>query len=298
MKVYIITGCCGFIGFHLSKKLLDTGNLIIGIDNTQKEYGLNNLEELRKYPNFKFLFRHLDCVDIDSFPYDIDGVFHLAYTPRVQKSFDYMIETTHNNMVMTARVLEWCRKNKTKLVFASSSTAITCLSPYGIQKNACENLMSLYNNKMGVPTISLRYFSVVGKNMNTTDDYTLLLPKLIDCALNDKEFTLYGDGTIMRDFTHVSDVVDATILAMEKPCFGVLDVGFGQPYTVRDIIKMVEKETGKTIFIKYERERVEPSKTEALKKYETEKVLGWVPKITIQETIKEMVEERKNETNN
>lgn len=289
---YLVTGGAGFIGYHLVKKLAEDGHAVDFIDNCSNgDYSYNNWDKLSKLKNVRGYPLDITYQKFPDEPYD--GIFHLAATPRVQLSFDRPIETNHNNLTSLLRMLEYAKKNKIKrFVSASSSTAGTAMSPYGVQKLCGEYYVKLYTEHLGLSGVSLRYFSVYGNNMDEKSGYALLIPKLIDCALNGTEFTLYGDGSVKRDFTFIDDIVDATIKAMDSEYVGVLEVGYGEPQSVATVIKSVEEITGQLIKINQKPERVEPKTTEAKGTWFTQDVLGWEPQTSFSEGIRKCVEDK------
>lgn len=179
----LVTGCAGFIGSHLVDRLLDMGYEVIGIDCFTDYYSRwikeRNLENVLKNERFKFIERDILELDLEKIIDGVDYVFHEAAQAGVRKSWgdDFKIYVD-NNILATQKLLEACKdKNIKKFVFASSSSVYgdveklpmredyypKPLSPYGASKLACEGLCYLYWKNYGVPTISLRYFTVYGE---------------------------------------------------------------------------------------------------------------------------------------
>lgn len=284
MKKILVTGGLGFIGYHLTKRLLGQGYTVDIVDNfSRREYSRKNFEELNELDDV--LIFDYDITDdtiwfeLDT---DYDCIFHLAALPRVQYSFDNIAKTTFHNCVGTANVVEFCRKYDIRVVFASSSTAIKKISPYGQQKAYCEELIESCLDKYTIA----RLFSVYGTNMDTSGNYTLLIPELIDCALTGRTFNLYGDGSKKRDFTYVDDV---SIALMDLITYSddqiplKIDIGNSQPRSIIEAINIVQEATGKKISINFNPGRKEEEVTKANNRW-----LGMLP---LEQGIKLIVEE-------
>lgn len=265
MKI-LITGGLGFIGYHLTKKLDELEHEVHVVDNfTNREYCEKNSLELSKLSNVSVYEKDLVTDDLSSLDDDFDFVVHLAALPRVQYSFDNLVKTTTVNCVSTAKIVEFCKRIDAPLVFSSSSTAIKEMSPYGSQKAYAENIIKQNLEKYYI----LRLFSVYGKNMNTTGDYTLLIPELITCALTGRTFNLYGDGTVKRAFTYVDDVVDKFLFVMSEKKTnqrtlypsGTYNVGRDISESVMRVLKIVQTQTGKKINVHFHPARTEEAIT-------------------------------------
>lgn len=282
-KKVLVTGGLGFIGYHLTKQLVSEGWGVDIVDNfSHGEYSHDNYKELSELPNV--LIADLDLTTDEIFDLDADdyeAVFHLAALPRVQYSFDNITKTTFNNCVSTANIVEFCRGKDVKLIFASSSTAIGKISPYGQQKAYGEQLISSCLKKYTIA----RLFSVYGPRMNVSGDYTLLIPELISCARRGKKFNLYGDGSVKRDFTYVDDIVEALIdLIDDKNChMKPLSLGNNNPRTVMEAIRIVEEITGRKIDINLQPARKEEKVTKA-------KAMRLLSHTTLEEGIKKTIE--------
>jgi nucleoside-diphosphate-sugar epimerase len=233
----VVTGAAGFIGSHLCERLLADGWAVLGIDcltpfysRSQKE---RNLDGLRSYPGFRFEPMDLRSGELRSILHDGDVVFHLAGQPGVRPSWaDGFAEYAEHNLLVTQRLLEAVSAVEIgRFVFSSSSSVYgnadeyPCtegtlpqpFSPYGVTKLAAEHLCRLYADNRGVPSVSLRYFTVYGPRQRPD----MAFHRMISSALSGEPFPVYGSGTQVRDFTFVSDVVAATIAA------GVVDVAPG-----------------------------------------------------------------------
>jgi nucleoside-diphosphate-sugar epimerase len=313
---YIVTGGLGFIGYHLSKRLLNDGHEVVIFDNFRnKEYSEKNaVKLLNKYPG-KCYIGEADICNLsyyDNVLTKIDGIFHLAAIPRVSYSIDNPVETSRTNIDGTVEVLEYARRNKIpKVIFASSSSVygdnstpfrenFICYpkSPYAIQKLTGEMYMEFYNDYRGVKTQSLRFFNVYGPNQDENHPYALLIPKAISCALKDEPIPIYGDGENARDFTYVDDVVEACVLVMEADDVltgDVFNVGAENPHTVNEVLDLIQKHLpDKDITINRLPPRVEPKKTYADSTL-LNTVFTWTPKTDIETGIINCIKDMRGE---
>ena len=243
MKV-LVTGGAGFIGTELVKKLTESGHDVISIDNTINEK--------------KFLEQGYICLDICNYKHlyklknilqEVDVVYHLAAKKDLQASFDSAISYHNTNVVGTLNLLELCREAEVKrLVFASTCAvygetsqsgfykekiAPKPLSPYGLQKFTAEQYCNMYSRYHGVDTVSLRYFNVFGSG--TKDG---VVPILLNQHKNKEPLTIFGTGEHSRDFIHVDDVVNATILAGDHNTAhngDIYNVAFGDCTSINEI---------------------------------------------------------------
>lgn len=246
MKNILITGTSGFIGSHLAKKL-DLTNKVVGIDN------LSSLNEVSKKRSSLFestlkMSVHSDFVDLLNDKPEI--IVHLAAETGIAASLKNPSLYFFQNIEGTLNVLEQCRKNGIKyLIYASSSSVYepnqsrmsensphnSQLSFYGTTKRMSEIMVENYCRQYGLVAIGLRFFTVYGSWVRT-DMAAYRFMKLID---NNEPITLYNNGNVYRDFTHVSDVIECIVLLIDKIMtekkgfHKILNVGFGAPISVK-----------------------------------------------------------------
>jgi UDP-glucose 4-epimerase len=265
----LVTGAAGFIGSHLTSALLARGASVIGIDCFTDYYPRRikeaNLAHNSDHAGFRFVETSLADADLAELLDGVTHVFHLAAQAGVRKSWgrDFRIYTV-NNVDASQLLLEACvGRPLEKFVYASSSSVYgdsaampmseTALpqpvSPYGVTKLAAEQLCHLYWVNHGVPTVSLRYFTVFGPRQRPD----MAFHRFIRAALQAQAITLYGDGEQTRDFTFVADAVAATVAAGDHGRPGaVYNIGGGSRVSMNDVIALIAGATGKTLDIRRE----------------------------------------------
>jgi UDP-glucose 4-epimerase len=258
----LVTGAAGFIGSTLAERLVRAGEDVVGIDCFTDYYPRaakeRNLSFLRTAPNFRFLEARIQDAELRSLLSDRTHVFHLAAQAGVRKSWgrDFDVYTT-NNIEATQVLLEAAVGAPIeKLVYASSSSVYGDLvampmredalpqpvSPYGVSKLAAEQLCYLYFVNFGVPTVSLRYFTVYGPRQRPDMGFHRFLRATIERT----PISLYGDGEQTRDFTYVDDAVSATIAAALKGVPGrVYNIGGGSRVSINHVLEIIGRVTGR-----------------------------------------------------
>jgi UDP-glucose 4-epimerase len=264
----IVTGAAGFIGSHLCEHLVRAGHHVTGIDCFTDYYARaikeQNIRLVLGTPRFAFLEEDLLQADVEACFAGADYVFHLAGQPGVRGSWGDRFEMyVRNNIVATQRILEAAKQVRLKkLVYASSSSiygdaerlptpedVTPCpISPYGVTKLAGEHLSILYHRSYGVPAICLRYFSVYGPRQRPD----MAFHRFIQALQSGDEITIYGDGNQTRDFTFVGDIVEGTMCAALSDVVGqVFNLGGGSRASVRQVIGILEKVTGKQAWVRH-----------------------------------------------
>lgn len=258
----MVTGCAGFIGSHLSERLLESGVEVIGIDCFNDNYGrkekIANLDSSRSWDNFEFLPLDLARGDLAEVVEGCDAVFHLAAEPGVRPSWGNRFETyVRNNVLATQLLLEAARDAHIRFVYASSSsiygqaetfpTSETVtprpFSPYGVTKLAAEHLCSAYHQNFGLPTVSHRFFTVYGPRQRPDMAFT----RFLSTIHNGGEINVYGDGRQSRDFTYVEDIVSALIASSvrEEAIGETFNLGGGTQIELRDVLALMTEISGR-----------------------------------------------------
>ncbi|MGH3505828.1 MAG: NAD-dependent epimerase/dehydratase family protein [Nocardioidaceae bacterium] len=248
----LVTGAAGFIGSHLSEALVGSGHEVVGLDVFAPFYDgdskRRNLAALLEHPAFELVERDLLAVSTDGLLQGVDAVAHLAGQPGVTTSWGSDFERyLADNVLATQRLLDAATRCRLqRFVYASSSSVygprvaepallgLRPASPYGVSKLAAELLVETYARSFGVPGVSLRYFSVYGPRQRPD----MAVHRFVEALLDGRPVDIFGDGRQARDFTYVSDVVDATMRALdaELPPGLVVDVAGGTPITVDALV--------------------------------------------------------------
>jgi UDP-glucose 4-epimerase len=289
----LVTGGAGFIGSNLVDKLIDLGHEVICIDNESAEchetFYWND-----KAQNYKYDICNYE--DIKDLFLGVDFVFHVASDARIQPAILNPRKSIESNAVGTANILELCRVNNVKrFIYSSTSSAYgkkslipnietqqsDPLTPYSAAKVFGENLARVYYNLYGLETISLRYFNVYGDRQPLKGQYAPVIGLFMKQQEYGKPVTVVGDGLQRRDFTHVSDVVEANIISTEVTTgFGeVYNIGFGSNYSILDIANTISND------VKFIPPRVGEVQETLASNSKFKDLTGWIPKVSLMEWI-------------
>lgn len=298
-KNILVTGGAGFIGSHLTRKLLDLGYKVTVIDDLTE----GKWENLPNHPNLKKVEGTI-LSNMNPLARGKDVIFHLAALPRVQRSIKYPLDTHKVNVDGTLNLLLAARdKGIKRFIFSSSSSVYgnqdklpfvetmkpNPLSPYGLHKLIGEEYCELFSSLWRLGTISLRYFNVYGPGMNPDGAYANLIPKFIKLIKNNKTPVINGKGKQTRDFTFIDDVVEANILAARSDLSGeIINIGSGKSISVNEVAKSLNKLLGKDIKPEHGPAVIEPRFTLASNQ-KARKLLGWKPKVSFNEGIQRML---------
>jgi nucleoside-diphosphate-sugar epimerase len=300
----IVTGAAGFIGSHLSQKLLKENYEVLGIDDFQDYYPKwikeRNIAPLLKQKNFNLMPENINSLDSDSLLANHDCIFHLAAQAGVRSSWGENFSVyTRNNIDTTQKLLESAKKNDLKkFIYASSSSVygdchdlpmkenspLKPYSPYGVTKLAAEHLCTLYYRNYSVPTVSLRFFTVYGPAQRPD----MAFHKFFKAALEGKNITIYGDGSQTRDFTYIDDIVEAILSAFRSGKPGeIYNLGGGKNIILREIFPLIENVCQKKITINHiDRQYGDVSHTFA-DITKARKDLGFSPRIKLEQGLTE-----------
>ena len=276
----LVTGAAGFIGSTLTDRLLADGVRVTGVDAFTDYYDVGlkrrNVEGARAHRAFELLELDLGTADLARLP-EVDVVFHNAAQPGVRASWGREFAAyTHHNVLATQRLLERYKTSKLeRFIYASSSsiygdaesypTSEAMLprpfSPYGVTKLAGEHLALLYGRNFGTPVAALRYFTVYGPRQRPD----MAFHRFCRAMLAGEPITVYGDGHQSRDFTFVSDAVEANVRAWKRAApQGVYNVGGGSQVEVLEAISLLEKSLGRKARVNLEpRPAGDPLRTRA-----------------------------------
>jgi nucleoside-diphosphate-sugar epimerase len=255
---YLVTGGAGFIGSNIVKEVLSRGENVTVLDSfaTGKR---ENLFPFIENPNFKLIEGDLRSFHIvRNAVKNVDYVLHQGALPSVPRSINDPITTNDVNILGTINILEAAKEFGVKrVVYASSSSVygnseilpkvetmpVKPLSPYALSKYTAERYCQIYNNIYGLETVCLRYFNVFGPNQDPNSQYSAVIPKFIKLISNGKQPIIYGDGKQSRDFTFVSNNVEANILACtaNNVAGEVFNIACGENYTLLNLVEKINK---------------------------------------------------------
>jgi len=296
----LVTGAAGFVGSHLAEALLARGDSVLGVDCFTPYYDRIDKEEniapAYAHDDFELVEADLRTADIAELLSGVDVVFHQAAQAGVRLSWSSgFADYVGHNVLATQRVLEAVQHAQpdARVVYASSSsvygnqirypTVETDLpkpfSPYGVTKLAAEHLCGLYAENSGVHTVSLRYFTVFGPRQRPD----MSIHRLCQAAVEGSTFPLYGDGTQIREFTYVSDIVAANLAAAERDVApgAYANVAGGAEITINGLIALVGELAGAPVAVDPEPKQPGDSFHNGGSTDRARELLGWEPKVSL-----------------
>jgi UDP-glucose 4-epimerase len=302
----LVTGGAGFIGSHLSERLLAQGAEVVALDCFTDYYPRaikeGNLAALYGRPGYRFIEAAIADADLARM---LDGVthdFHLAAQAGVRKSWgrDFQIYT-QLNVDATQILLEACvGRPIERVVYASSSSVYgddvklpmteealpQPVSPYGVTKLAAEHLCQLYHVNHGVPAVSLRYFTVYGPRQRPDMGFNRFFSALLD----GRPVTQYGDGLQTRDFTYVADAVTATADAAVRGTPGrVYNIGGGSRVSLVDVLDMIGRISGRPVQIEQQPAQKGDMRDTYADTSRARADLGFRPSVNLEEGLRHML---------
>jgi UDP-glucuronate 4-epimerase len=309
----LITGCAGFIGFHLAKKLLKSNKGVIGIDCIDNYYSkkkkYQRLTILKKFNNFTFF-----KTDLNNFSktntilkkYKINFIIHLAAQPGVRVSIKNPHNTLRQNLIPFINIIEMARLKKIKkFIYASSSSvygsvkkfpfteddsSIKPISVYGASKLSNEIIADVYSKNFDLNCFGLRFFTVYGPYGRPDMAYYNFALK----NLRNEKIDLYNNAKMLRDFTYIDDVIAAITRIMNKKDLPkghhILNVGKGRPDKLIDLVNFLQSNLKNKFNINYENfiPKGDIKKTYS-DNHKIKKLLKWSPKISLDEGVKKFV---------
>lgn len=300
----LVTGCFGFIGSHVTARLLRAGHKVVGIDNLVSP-SIDPSDRIKKeagesWENFKFYeldIRHnLRSVFVNEAP---EVVVHLAALGSVPRSFGNPREVFDVNCLGFINVVESCSLSKSvkRIVFASSSSVYGAIppkvraesypcepaSPYALSKKQNEDFMRVWFMATGLEYVGLRFFNVYGPGQRTDSPYSAVIPKFIT---GDK-LKVNGDGSQIRDFTYVDDVCDAIVLSIRTELkHGFFNVGTGKGTDIKQLATALAN--GREV--SYLPERIGDVQASIASTDLAEKKLGFKSKVDVNSGLKQTIE--------
>jgi len=305
----LVTGAAGFIGSHLADTLLARGDTVIGVDCFTPYYDRaakeRNIGAARAHERYEFVEADLRTCDIEALLSGVDAVFHQAAQAGVRLSWsDGFSDYVGHNVLATQRLLEAVQRARpgARVVYASSSsvygnqprypTVETDLpkpfSPYGVTKMAAEHLCGLYAENSGVHTVSLRYFTVFGPRQRPD----MSIHRLCQAAIDGSTFPRYGDGTQIREFTFISDIVAGNLAAADRDAAPgtYVNLAGGAEITLNDLITLVGELAGAPVAVDPGPKMAGDSFRNGGAIDRARAVLGWAPNVSLRDGLAAQIE--------
>lgn len=298
MKKVVVTGGAGFIGSHLVDACVRRGYGVTVID----DLSVGRLQNLEQHRGGAIKFVKADVADFDAIQEHFEGaeiVFHLAARADIVPSIQLPMVYHRSNVDGTASVLEAARKHNAKrFIYAASSSCygipdlyptpesspISPQYPYALTKYLGECLALHWEKVYRLPVISLRFFNVFGPRARTSGTYGAVFGVFLSQKIHGKPLTVVGDGTQTRDFTYVTDVVEAVLAAADSRLSGeIFNVGSGGAYSVNELVKLIGGEV-----THIPKRPGEPDCTFA-DISRIQRRLGWSPRVKFDEGVREML---------
>ena len=308
----LVTGCCGFIGSHLTEKLLSEGYHVTGIDNFDPFYDRSikeeNLALFSSHPSFRFFETDIRDKDFaSSFKHDKpDAVIHLAAKAGIRPSLEDVNGYIDTNITGTANILEFMRNQCVrKIIFTSSSSVYgnskvvpfsekeplnKPISPYAFTKLSGEMLCYNFHSLYGIDVLNLRLFTVYGPRQRPD----LAIHKFVRLMAEGKSITMYGNGVTSRDYTYVSDIVAGYLAALQllfnkKNLFETINLGNSNPVALNDLVAAIGK--AMQVIPQVIHDKIQPGDVETTYADISKAVslLGYSPQVSIQEGLASFV---------
>ena len=303
----LVTGCAGFIGSHTTERLLRDGHTVRGVDCFTDNYDpalkRASLRDATANPGFELIEADLVTADPHALLQGIDAVLHLAGQPGVRDSWASGFEIyVQRNITATQRLLEAAKSTNISRFAAASSSSVygnaetypttelavpQPVSPYGVTKLAAEHLCTLYAKNFGVPTVSLRYFTVYGPRQRPD----MALRRMIDLSLAGKAFPLFGDGSVSRSFTYIDDVVEANLAALlsESPSGSVCNIANESTASMTELIALVGDALGQPVQLDQLPAAAGDARRTGGSSALAAELLGWSPSTSLESGVLQMV---------
>jgi len=330
-RIVLVTGGAGFIGSHLVEKLIDKGYFVLCLDNFNDYYNPklkeNNISGVIENPNFKLIrgdildVSLLDDVFSGNFNFSSDSnnlkpktqnlrpdiIVHLAAIAGVRPSIVSPGIYVDVDVKGTVNLLEMAKKyNVKQFIFASSSSVYGInkktpfseddpvdlqVSPYATAKRAAELYCKTYNNLYGIPITILRFFTVYGERQRPD----MAIRKFVKLIMKGEPIPMFGDGSSIRDYTYIGDCIDCVLSAIEIPLdFEIINIGSGRTVTLKNLIEVLGKVSGKEVIIK----KLDEQPGDVPQTYadigKAKRLLGYNPRFTIEEGTRRFFEWYKN----
>lgn len=317
-KTILVTGCAGFIGSHVTERLIKAGHSVVGIDNFDPFYDRSikedNLLTIKDSVNFDFY--EIDLVKDDLgktlSAFDIDCVIHLAGKAGVRPSIESPLAYIDNNITGTLNLLNYMKDRKVnKMVFASSSSVYgngippfaenvndnKPISPYAFTKRSCELMNHTYHSLYHIDFVNLRFFTVYGPRQRPD----LAINKFVRLINEELPIPFYGDGTTMRDYTYISDIVNGILLSMDfimnnDNIFETINLGNSNPISLNNLVTTIGQILNKDILYNLLPKQAGDVELTCTNITKATALIGYLPKVSIQEGLTKFIDWQLNKS--
>ena len=308
MKLFLVTGGAGFIGSHLTARLLADGDCVRVLDNFSSG-STDNLPSAAP-PDADLEVIRGDVRDLRTVERAARGaaaIFHQAAMRSVPRSVADPLGANENNVTGTLHVFEAARRAGVRRVIYASSSSVygdrpelpkqedqppAPISPYAVSKLAAEQYGRVWHRLYGVETVGLRYFNVFGPRQDPASEYAAVIPKFILWALRGEPLEIHGDGLQSRDFTYIDNVVDANLRASVAPDVGgeVFNVGCGGRTSLQEIVARLETILGRPLERQYTPSRTGDVPHTLADVSRARRLLGYTPRVDFEEGLARTIE--------
>ncbi len=316
MSNILVTGGAGFIGSQILEAALKKGHSCICIDR----FSDTHFPDIKRQNISKLLdFKNFSMVEGDVLDYDllkevisensIDYIYHQAAKVGVNFSIENPLMAHEINSKGAINVIMASLDSGVKGIINASSSSVYGkskylpideehptfpISPYGVTKLIGEHYMRVFSELYGLSTVSLRYFTVYGPKMRLDNALSIFIKN----ALQDKDIEIFGNGSYSRDYTYISDIVEANLLFMDKKFSGdVFNIGRGEEITIKELANTIIELTESKSKIKYSKDKKGDIVQELANTKKLEKTLNWKPKVSLEEGLKKVIEHYKKVEN-
>jgi UDP-glucose 4-epimerase len=301
----LVTGGAGFIGSHITQRLVEAGHEVVVLDNFFTGSKANLSEVEKRIRLVEGDVRHLATVEECAAGCEV--VFHEAAIVSVPYSVERPQESHDVNIQGTINVLQAARKAKARRVVFASSAAIygeeptlpkteamrpEPMSPYGVEKITGEHYLATWSKLFSLETVALRYFNVFGPRQDPRSPYSGVISVFVDRILGGRPITFFGDGSQCRDFVYVANVVDANILAATRPGVSgrAYNVACGKRTTLVELASLVERAAERTVERSFDAPRAGDIKDSVADIARARADLGYAPAVDVEDGLKRLVQ--------
>ena len=300
--IAVVTGGAGFIGSHIAASLVESGAKVRIIDNLSTGYE-KNVQAIG--PGVDFIKGDVgDEQLLKKALSDVELIFHEAAIPSVPRSVDRPSETHQASVDATFKLLLAARDHKVRrMIYAASSSAYgdqpelpkredmrpAPLSPYAVAKLVGEYYCQVFTRVYGLETVSLRYFNVFGPRQDPTSQYSGVISRFMSALLNGEQPVIYGDGEQSRDFTYISNVVDANLRAAEsRSAVGeIINIANGDRTTLNELLEAMKVVTRKPkVTARHEQTRAGDVRDSLADLTQARTLLGYVPQVNLEDGLR------------